>query len=155
MNYERNHYHFSFTMQSQKYVQYRTTPRESSIPNWNYFSFCSTVRHCRYRYYQATPKLCLIWYLPVRKHNKIQWKNHKLFQIWMFISYDGQELAAFQKFITFSSSHIEPTSSYTVLVCCIPTASDADPNPWIRICIIKDGSGSVWRDTNPDPGHKR
>ena len=28
--------------------------------------------------------------------------------------------------------------------------SDADPDPdlWIRICIIKVGSGSVWRDTN-------
>ena len=33
--------------------------------------------------------------------------------------------------------------------------SDADPDLWIRICIIKVGSGSVWRDTNPDPdpGH--
>ena len=38
-------------------------------------------------------------------------------------------------------------------------SSDADPDPdlWIRICIIKVGSGSVWRDTNPDPdpGHIR
>ena len=29
--------------------------------------------------------------------------------------------------------------------------SDADPDLWIRLCIIK--VGSVWRDTNPDPGH--
>ena len=29
--------------------------------------------------------------------------------------------------------------------------SDADPDLWIRICIIK--VGSVWRDTNPDSGH--
>ena len=28
---------------------------------------------------------------------------------------------------------------------------DADSDPWIRIRIIK--GGSVWRDTNPDPGH--
>ena len=27
----------------------------------------------------------------------------------------------------------------------------ADPDLWIRICIVKVGSGSVWRDTNPDP----
>ena len=35
--------------------------------------------------------------------------------------------------------------------------SDADPDLWIRICIIKFRSGSVWRDTNPDPdpGHIR
>ena len=32
---------------------------------------------------------------------------------------------------------------------------DADSDPWIRIRIIKGGSGSVWRDTNPDPGHIR
>ena len=33
--------------------------------------------------------------------------------------------------------------------------SDANPDPWIRICTIKFGSGSVWRVTNPDPdpGH--
>ena len=41
----------------------------------------------------------------------------------------------------------------------VSDCSDADPDPvlWIRICIIKvgSGSGSVWRDTNPDPdlGH--
>ena len=29
--------------------------------------------------------------------------------------------------------------------------SDADPDQWIRICIIK--GGSVWRDSNTDPGH--
>ena len=34
-----------------------------------------------------------------------------------------------------------------------PFGSVADPDLWIRICIIKVGSGSVWRDTNPDPGH--
>ena len=31
--------------------------------------------------------------------------------------------------------------------------SDADPDLWIRICIIKVGSWSVRRDTNPDLGH--
>ena len=31
--------------------------------------------------------------------------------------------------------------------------SDADLDLWIRICIIK--VGSVWRDTDPDPGHSR
>ena len=37
------------------------------------------------------------------------------------------------------------------------SCSVADPDLWIRICIIKVGSGSVWRDTNPDldPGHIR
>ena len=30
--------------------------------------------------------------------------------------------------------------------------NDADPDPWIRIHNIKIGPGSVWRDTNPDPG---
>ena len=29
--------------------------------------------------------------------------------------------------------------------------SDADPDLWIRICIVKVGSWSVRRDTNPDP----
>ena len=37
--------------------------------------------------------------------------------------------------------------------------SDADPDPDLRIqiCIIKVGSGSVWKDTNPDldPGHEK
>ena len=33
--------------------------------------------------------------------------------------------------------------------------SDADPDLWIRIYIIKVGSGSVWRDTNPDQGHRK
>ena len=28
--------------------------------------------------------------------------------------------------------------------------SDVDPDLWIRMYIIKVGSGSVWRDTNPD-----
>ena len=39
-----------------------------------------------------------------------------------------------------------------------PTSvADPDPDLWIRSCIIKVGSGSVWRDTNPDPdpGHIR
>ena len=37
-----------------------------------------------------------------------------------------------------------------------PKISDADPDLWILICIIKVGSRSVWRDTNldSDPGHK-
>ena len=30
--------------------------------------------------------------------------------------------------------------------------SEADPDLWIRICIIKVRSGSIWTDTNPDPG---
>ena len=30
--------------------------------------------------------------------------------------------------------------------------SGADPEPWIRILIIK--VGSVWKDTNPDKGLK-
>ena len=33
--------------------------------------------------------------------------------------------------------------------------SEADPDPWIRLRIIQVGSGSVWRDTNLDPGHTR
>ena len=33
------------------------------------------------------------------------------------------------------------------------SSSDADPDLWIRKCLIKVGSRSVWRDTNPDPGH--
>ena len=34
---------------------------------------------------------------------------------------------------------------------------EVQPVMRIRICIIKVGSGSVWRDTNPDPdpGHKQ
>ena len=37
------------------------------------------------------------------------------------------------------------------------SVADPDPDLWIRICILKFGSGSVWRDTNPDldPGHIR
>ena len=37
------------------------------------------------------------------------------------------------------------------------SVADPDPDLCIRICIIKVGSGSVWRDTNPDPdsGHIR
>ena len=31
------------------------------------------------------------------------------------------------------------------------TGNDADPDPWIKIYIIKVGSGSAWRDTKPDP----
>ena len=29
------------------------------------------------------------------------------------------------------------------------------PDPCIRIWIITVGSGSVWRDTDPDPGGKK
>ena len=45
-------------------------------------------------------------------------------------------------------------SFYTIVV---TSVADPDPDLWIRICIIKVGSGSVWRDTNPDPdpGHIR
>ena len=34
-------------------------------------------------------------------------------------------------------------------------SSDAEPDLWIWICIIKVGSRSVWRDRNPDKGHTR
>ena len=46
-----------------------------------------------------------------------------------------------------------PASSPTAL----SSVADPDPDLWIQICIIKVGSGSVWRDTNPDPnpGHIR
>ena len=33
------------------------------------------------------------------------------------------------------------------------SSAPSDADPWTRICIMKVGSGSVWRNTNPDPGH--
>jgi hypothetical protein len=45
--------------------------------------------------------------------------------------------------------------SYSTYVIRAVFFSDMDPDLWIRICIIKAGSGSVWGDTDPDldPGH--
>ena len=47
-----------------------------------------------------------------------------------------------------SSLHTQPPHQ-------LETISEADPDPWIRIRIIKVVSGTVWRDTNLDPGYIR
>ena len=62
-------------------------------------------------------------------------------------SHKGADCKIFKKYESGSALKLELEPELHLF------SSDADPDLWIRICIIRVGSGSVWRDTNPDPGH--
>ena len=96
---------------------------------------------------------------------KIGWKCRGIILVWGWVGGGGADSAASdekgESFMPQSGSHATTTSTNTlskfkqIFKFTKINCSDADPDPWIQICIIKVGSGSVWRDTNPDtdPGH--